>query len=97
MSRHKLTLAHHGVLAFVVLGAVLIGALCARPPAGQSQRTPAGQKQAPDESPPGHFLAGGERSVPVLVEISATLKRIAERLERMEKFAQRLAESDRKE
>jgi len=97
MSRHKLTLAHHGVSALVVLGAVLIGALCARPPAGQSARTPAAQRQASDPILPGHFLAGGERSVPVLEEISATLKRIDERLQRLEKLAQKLAESDRKE
>ncbi len=97
MSRHKLTLAHHGALTLVVLGAVLIGALCGRPPAGQSVRTPAGQREASNQSPPGHFLAGGERSVPVLEEISATLKRIDERLERLEKLAQHWGEPDRKE
>lgn len=97
MSRHQLTFARHGTLALAVLGAVLIGALFARPPAGQSGRSPSAQRQAADEIPPGHFLAGGERSVPVLEEISATLKRIDERLERLEKLAQRLDESDRKE
>jgi hypothetical protein len=38
------------------------------------------------ESPPRQaFLAGGERSLPILQEISGTLKQIDERLARIEK------------
>ena len=97
MYRQELTFAHHGLLALVVVGAVLIGALCGRPPAGQSSRLPAGQTPVADEVPPGHFLAGGERAVPVLEEISATLKRIEERLDRLEKIAIQTVESEKKE
>lgn len=89
MSRQKLTFAHHGLLALVMLGAVLIGALCGRPPAGQSR--------AKSDVPSGHFLSGAERSLPVLEEISATMKRIDERLARLEKIALQAVESDGKE
>lgn len=97
MSRQKLSFTHHGLLALVVLSAVLIGALSGRPPAGQSGRLPAGQTPLADEIPPGHFLAGGERAVPVLEEIAATLKRIEERLDRLEKIAIQTVEAERKE
>ena len=89
MPKHGLTFARHGLLALVMLGAVLLGALCGRPPAGQSR--------VPADAPVGHFLSGSERSLPVLEEISATLKRIDERLERLEKIAIQAAGADRKE
>ncbi len=37
-----------------------------------------------EAAPQQHFLAGGERAVPVLMEISETLKRIDTRLARIE-------------
>lgn len=89
MSRHGLTFARHGLPALVILGAVLLGALCGRPPVGQSRVSA--------DVPAGHFLSGGERSLPVLEEISATMKRIDERLARLEKIAMQAAEADRKE
>lgn len=97
MSQKRLTFAHQGLLALLVVGVLLVEALCGRPPAGQSLRTPPGQKQVADQVPPGHFLAGGERSVPILEEISATLKRMDQRLARLEKIALQVAESDPKE
>ena len=97
MSQNRLTFGQHGFLALFVVGALMVGALSGRPPAGQSARAPAGQSQASDPFPPGHFLAGGERAVPVLEEISATLKRIDERLARLEKIAVQAVESDRQE
>lgn len=98
MSRQKLAFVRHGLLAIAVLAGVLVGGLCGRPPAGQSSRLPAGQT-APvvDDVPPGHFLAGGERAIPVLEEISATLKRIEERLDRLEKIAIQTVEAEKKE
>ncbi|MHB8900782.1 MAG: hypothetical protein ACYC6Y_18685 [Thermoguttaceae bacterium] len=81
------TLASHGLMALALLASLLVGALSARPPAGQSERLPPGQPPVVDPLPPGHFLAGGERALPVLEEISATLKRIDERLDRLEKLA----------
>ncbi len=97
MSQKRLTFAHQGLPALLVVGVLLVGGLCGRPPAGQSARTLPGQKQVADQVPPGHFLAGGERSVPVLEEISATLKRMDERLARLEKIALQAVESDRQE
>ena len=94
MSNKRLTFAHQGILALLVVGVLLVGALCGRPPAGQSSRTPSGQRPASEQYPPGHFLAGGERSLPVLEEISATLKRMDERLERLEKIALQAVEAD---
>ncbi|NLS93716.1 MAG: hypothetical protein GXX96_16270 [Planctomycetaceae bacterium] len=95
MFQQRLTFTHHGLLALVVLGAVLIGGLCGRPPAGQSNRLPAGQVPQAEEYPAGHFLAGGERSVPVLEKISATLDRIDERLARLERIALEAAETEK--
>ena len=92
MSQPRLTFRRHGMLALFVLGAVLIGVLCARPPAGQSSRPLPGENPAADQFPAGHFMAGGERAVPVLEEISATLKRVDERLARLEKIAMQAAE-----
>ena len=89
MSRRGLTFARHGLPSLVMLGAVLLGALCGRPPAGQSRGSA--------DVPVGHFLSGSERSLPVLEEISATMKRIDERLARLEKIAMQAAEADRKE
>lgn len=95
MSQKRLTFARQGLPALLVVGVLLVGALCGRPPAGQSIRTSPGEKQVADQVPPGHFLAGGERSVPILEEISATLKRMDERLARLEKIALQAVESDR--
>ena len=89
MPRHGLTLVRHGLPALVLLGAVLLGVLFGRPPAGQSRVSP--------QAPVSHFLSGSERSLPVLVEISATMKRIDERLARLEKIAVQAAQTDRKE
>lgn len=38
-----------------------------------------------ETTPPGHFLAGSERALPLLEEISATLKQIDTRLAAIEK------------
>ena len=89
MSRHGLNFARHGLPALAILGALLFGALCGKPPAGRSRVS--------DDAPPMHFLSGSERSLPVLQEISATMKRIDERLARLEKIAMQAAEKDRKE
>ena len=91
MSRRSLTFTHHGLLALVMLGAVLIGALCGRPPAARSRA------ELESDIPAGHFLAGSERSLPVLEEISATMKRIDERLARIERIALQAVASDGKE
>ena len=97
MSQRKANFAQHGLLAVLVTGVLLVGAISGRSPAGQSARTPPGQKGVSDSYPPGHFLAGGERSVPILEEVSATLKRMDERLARLEKIAVQMAESGQKE
>ena len=89
MSSRRLTLVRNGIPALVILGALLLGALCGRPPAGRTRGEVDPQM--------GHFLAGSERSLPVLEEISATMKRIDERLARLEKIAMQAAEADRKE
>ena len=89
MSKHRLSFARHGLPALVILGALLLGALSGRPPADKSGIS--------GDLPAGHFLSGSERSLPVLQEISATLKRIDERLVRLEKIAVQAAEEDRKE
>ena len=89
MSRQTLTFARHGLLALVMFLAVLIGALCGRPPAGRIRTS--------SDADAGHFLSGSERSLPVLQEISATMKRIDERLARIENLALEAAESDGKE
>lgn len=97
MSQKKRTFLQHRLLAWLVVGGLLVGALCGRPPAGQSARPPAGNRENVDAIPPGHFLAGGERSVPILQEISATLKRMDERLARLEKIALATVEADSQE
>jgi len=89
MSKRGLTFVRHGLPALLIVGAVSLGALCGRPPAGQSRSSA--------DVPAGHFLSGSERSLPVLEEISATMKRIDERLARLEKIAMQAAEADRKE
>jgi hypothetical protein len=89
MSRHRPNFARHGLPALVILVAVLLGAMYGRPPVGKNSIS--------DEIPPGHFLAGGERSLPILNEIAATLKRIDERLVSLEEIAIKAAEEDRKE
>jgi hypothetical protein len=48
-----------------------------------------------ETTPPKAFLSGGARSEAVLIEISATLKRIEARLERLENIAQRCAGAER--
>jgi hypothetical protein len=45
---------------------------------------------------PGHFKSGGERSVIVLQEIATTLKKMDERLERIEKAVVELNERNRR-
>lgn len=97
MTRHFPSILRQGLPTALLLGAFSIGTLCARPPAGQSARTPAGQPTATEALPPGHFMAGSERAVPLLNEISESLKRIDERLERLEKLAIQVSESPRQE
>lgn len=46
---------------------------------------PAARAGVRETTPKEHFLAGSERSVPVLKEISATLRQIDARLAKMEK------------
>jgi len=56
------------------------------------------RRDAPDvrtPGSPGHFLSGGERSVLVLQEISTTLKKMDERLERIEKAVLDINKRDR--
>jgi hypothetical protein len=56
--------------------------------AGLSLReAPSARADVTGESPRQQFMAGGERSEVVLREISATLKRIDARLERIERAA----------
>ena len=61
--------------------------------AGVSVRTPSGMTAEVRRSAPRqHFLAGSERALPVLQEISQTLKQIDARLSRIEKIAAAAAE-----
>ncbi len=62
----------------VLLLAGLCAGACLRP-------QPAATAGIREATPREHFLAGSERSVPVLNEISATLKHIDTRLARIEK------------
>lgn len=48
------------------------------------QAQPASSSEVRKGTPRAHFLSGGERSVPILLEISDTLKRIDSRLARIE-------------
>jgi hypothetical protein len=89
MSRHKANFARHGLPALVILVAVVLGAMYGRPPVVKSSVS--------EDIPAGHFLSGSERSLPVLHEISATLKRIDERLVNLEKIAIEAAAEGRKE
>ena len=64
------------------LGAFLLGTFWA----GTWLNRPASLRADVRETPPKEaFLAGGERAVPILQEISATLKRIDARLAKIEK------------
>ncbi|MBC8876541.1 MAG: hypothetical protein H8E44_44500 [Planctomycetes bacterium] len=56
---------------------------------GSSFREPAaiGADSHKNPSPP-MFLAGSERTIPILQDIAATLKRIDTRLDRLEKWVQ---------
>ena len=77
MSKTKLTLGRTACLALLLMGAFWAGAVL-RP-------QPAARASVREVTPKRHFLAGGERAVPVLQEISATLKQIDLRLSRIEK------------
>jgi hypothetical protein len=77
MADRRLYIGNVGWLAAMLLGAFWLGA--AVPP-----RTAATAEILQTESKE-QFLAGDERSIPVLKEIAATVKRIDARLERIEK------------
>jgi len=66
----------------------LLGTFWATVPLNQPPHARAGVTKAP---PKESFLAGSERSIPILNEISATLKRIDARLARLEEAAMQSA------
>jgi len=82
--------AKRGSVRVAAIGLLLLGAFWAgnvfapergASAAGSAARSALGRKTTPQEP----FLAGSERTLPVLQEISATLKRIDDRLARIEK------------
>lgn len=68
----------------VCLMLLVLGAFCLGTAFGPSPAVRAGVRQTTSTE---HFLAGGERSVPVLEEIAKTLRQIDTRLARIEKVA----------
>ena len=77
MTKRKRLFGRVACITLLVLVAFCVGT--AVRPAAEAR---AGVREA---APTPHFLAGGERAVPVLEEISETLKRIDTRLSRIEK------------
>ncbi len=75
-----------GLLLALVAGAVVFAAGVAWAPQGA---TPAEVRRGPQREA---FLSGGERSVPILEEIAATVRRIDTRLAHLEKLMQQAAE-----
>jgi len=71
-------------VGIIVLGAYLAGSSLRLPPEANADVRPSPPRQA--------FLAGGERAVPILQDIAATLKRIDDRLARLEKTVAAAAE-----
>jgi hypothetical protein len=71
-------------VGIIVLGAYLAGSLLRPPRAANADVRHSPPRQA--------FLAGGERAVPILQDIAATLKRIDDRLARLEKTVAAAAE-----
>lgn len=74
-----------GWLVLVALLALWVGTRVARQPA-----VTAGVRET---TPKEHFLAGSERSLPVLREISTTLRQIDARLSRIEKAVMQATEA----
>ncbi len=66
----------------VCLMLLVLGAFCAGTAFQPSPAVRAGVRQTTSKE---HFLAGGERSVPVLKEIAKTLRQIDTRLAKIEK------------
>jgi hypothetical protein len=64
----------------VLVAVTAVGFLAGTARHGQSPLQAQGRRSAPREA----FLSGSERALPVLMEISATLKRIEERLAKIE-------------
>ena len=77
MLRTRPTLGKSACLILLVLGALCVGiSVRPQPEAGAAVR---------EATPKEHFLSGSERSLPLLEEISATLKKIDARLAKIEK------------
>jgi len=73
--------AKPGFGQIVCVAILLLGAFCM----GVSFRPqPVARAGVRDAIPPGHFLSGSERSVPLLKEISGTLRKIDARLSKIE-------------
>lgn len=78
MTRERSRIGNALWLAVVLLGAFWLGTAVPPPVAGTAEvQQPESKEQ---------FLAGDERSIPVLKEIAATAKQIDGRLERIEKL-----------
>jgi hypothetical protein len=86
MTENKLR-GNAGWLAALVLGAFWLGSAVPLRTANTAdiQRTQSSTADVQREEPKATFLAGDERSLPVLKEIAATVKQIDARLERIEK------------
>jgi len=84
MNRTGRRLRRLAAVGIIVSGAYLAGSLFRAPPEANADVRRSPQRQA--------FLAGGERAVPILQDIAATLKRIDDRLARLEKTVAAAAE-----
>ena len=76
MTQRKARFRQAGWLVLLVLLAVCVGTTL--------QPRPAAEAGVRETTPKEHFLAGSERSLPVLQEISTTLKQIDSRLAKIE-------------
>ncbi len=84
MTKRTMVFGRIAGLRIAGLTLVVLIAFCA----GTSLRPPPAARAGVREgTPTPHFLAGGERALPVLEEISKTLKQIDTRLSRIEKIA----------
>ena len=79
MSSNKPKSGRIGILVLLMLLAFWTGTYFRAEP-----KASAGVRSA---AAPGHFLSGSERSLPILTEISTTLKQIDARLAKIEKVA----------
>lgn len=80
----KTTFVRLGWLTMLLVGSFWAGT-CFQP-------QPASSAEVRKGTPRTHFLSGGERAVPILLEISDTLKRIDSRLARIEETIATAAE-----